>query len=87
VAAGIAILQEGGGLVTTANAPEDAATAGITDVSLGSRLCPAIVYMCLSLRTTGEAALVPELMFLSGPSATETAGQKSSLLHAEELNE
>ncbi|KAK3690127.1 inositol monophosphatase [Podospora appendiculata] len=42
VAAGIAILQEAGGLVTTANPPEDHATAKIEEVSLGSRLYLAI---------------------------------------------
>ena len=42
VAAGIAILQEAGGLVTTANPPEDPATAQIEDVGLGSRLYLAI---------------------------------------------
>lgn len=42
VAAGIAILEEAGGLVTTANPPEDHATAEIPDVRLGSRLYLAI---------------------------------------------
>ncbi|CAO2654564.1 Nn.00g112970.m01.CDS01 [Neocucurbitaria sp. VM-36] len=42
VAAGIAILQEAGGLVTTANPPEDHATAPIEEVRLGSRLYLAI---------------------------------------------
>lgn len=42
VAAGICILQEAGGLVTTANPPEDPATAPIEDVRLGSRLYLAI---------------------------------------------
>ncbi|PGH23355.1 protein qutG [Polytolypa hystricis UAMH7299] len=42
VAAGIAILQEAGGLVTTANPPEDPDTAPIEDVRLGSRLYLAI---------------------------------------------
>lgn len=42
VAAGIAILQEAGGLVTTANPPADPATAPIEDVRLGSRLYLAI---------------------------------------------
>jgi fructose-1,6-bisphosphatase/inositol monophosphatase family enzyme len=42
VAAGIAILQEAGGLVTTANPPEDPSTAPIVDVRLGSRLYLAI---------------------------------------------
>ncbi|GAP84410.1 putative inositol monophosphatase [Rosellinia necatrix] len=42
VSAGIAILQEAGGLVTTANPPQDYETAEITDVRLGSRLYLAI---------------------------------------------
>ncbi|EKG20713.1 Inositol monophosphatase [Macrophomina phaseolina MS6] len=42
VAAGICILQEAGGLVTTANPPKDPATAPIEDVRLGSRLYLAI---------------------------------------------
>lgn len=42
VAAGIAILEEAGGLVTTANPPEDPATAAIPDVRLGSRLYLAV---------------------------------------------
>ncbi|PWY86816.1 inositol monophosphatase [Aspergillus heteromorphus CBS 117.55] len=42
VAAGIAILLEAGGLVTTANPPEDPDTAPIQDVRLGSRLYLAI---------------------------------------------
>ena len=42
VAAGIAILQEAGGLVTTANPPEDEASAPIEEVKLGSRLYLAI---------------------------------------------
>jgi myo-inositol-1(or 4)-monophosphatase len=42
VAAGIAILQEAGGLVTTANPPENPDTAGIPDVRLGSRLYLAV---------------------------------------------
>lgn len=42
VAAGIAILEEAGGLVTTANPPENPATADVPDVRLGSRLYLAI---------------------------------------------
>ena len=42
VAAGIAILQEAGGLVTTANPPEDWAGAPIEEMRLGSRLYLAI---------------------------------------------
>jgi myo-inositol-1(or 4)-monophosphatase len=42
VAAGIAIVQEAGGLVTTANPPEDHRNAPIPEVKLGSRLYLAI---------------------------------------------
>ena len=42
VAAGICILQEAGGLITTANPPDDPANAPIRDVRLGSRLYLAI---------------------------------------------
>lgn len=42
VAAGVAILLEAGGLVTTANPPENPETAPIEDVKLGSRLYLAI---------------------------------------------
>lgn len=42
VAAGIALLQEAGGLVTTANPPENPETAEIKEVRLGSRLYLAI---------------------------------------------
>ncbi|KAE8859934.1 hypothetical protein PTNB29_07165 [Pyrenophora teres f. teres] len=42
VAAGIAILQEAGGLVTTANPPEDCENAHIEEIRLGSRLYLAI---------------------------------------------
>lgn len=46
VAAGIALLQEADGLVTTANPPSDPVTAEIiTDVRLGSRLYLAIRYV------------------------------------------
>lgn len=45
VAAGIAILQEAGGLVTTANPPENPETAPIEEVRLGSRLYLAIRYV------------------------------------------
>lgn len=44
VAAGIAILLEAGGLVTTANPPENPDTDPIEDVRLGSRLYLAIRY-------------------------------------------
>jgi Archaeal fructose-1,6-bisphosphatase and related enzymes of inositol monophosphatase family len=42
VAAGIAIVQEAGGLVTTANPPDDLENAPIEDARLGSRLYLAI---------------------------------------------
>ncbi|THW01038.1 inositol monophosphatase [Aureobasidium pullulans] len=42
VAAGICLLEEAGGLVTTANPPQDIETAQIEDVRLGSRLYLAI---------------------------------------------
>ncbi|CRK32133.1 hypothetical protein BN1723_003811 [Verticillium longisporum] len=42
VAAGIAILEEAGGLVTTANPPDDAATVDIPEAKLGGRLYLAI---------------------------------------------
>ncbi|KAJ1323781.1 Inositol monophosphatase family [Microdochium nivale] len=42
VAAGIAILKEAGGLITTANPPEDYETAEIPDVRIGSRLYLAV---------------------------------------------
>ncbi len=45
VAAGIAILQEAGGLVTTANPPKDHVNAPIEEVSIGSRLYLAIRYV------------------------------------------
>lgn len=44
VAAGVALLLEAGGLVTTANPPPDPETAPIEDVRLGSRLYLAIRY-------------------------------------------
>jgi myo-inositol-1(or 4)-monophosphatase len=37
VAAGIAILQEAGGLVTTSDPPQDCDTAPVEEVRLGSR--------------------------------------------------
>ena len=42
VSAGIAIVEEAGGLVTTANPPEDVQNAAVEDVRLGSRLYLAI---------------------------------------------
>lgn len=42
VAAGVCILEEAGGLVTTAKPPEDIETAKVEDAKLGSRLYLAI---------------------------------------------
>lgn len=44
VAAGICILREAGGLITTANPPADVETGPIEEVRLGSRLYLAIRY-------------------------------------------
>lgn len=51
VAAGVAILLEAGGLVTTANPPKDPDTANIEDVRLGSRLYLAIRFFFSSIRS------------------------------------
>lgn len=48
VAAGVAILLEAGGLVTTANPPENPDTAPIEDFRLGSRLYLAIRYVLVT---------------------------------------
>lgn len=45
VAAGICILREAGGLVTTANPPADWANAAVEETGLGSRLYLAIRYV------------------------------------------
>lgn len=45
VAAGIAILEEAGGLITTANPPPDPLTAEIENAKVGSRLYLAIRYV------------------------------------------
>jgi myo-inositol-1(or 4)-monophosphatase len=42
VSAGIALVEEAGGLVTTANPPADHETAPVDEVKLGSRLYLAI---------------------------------------------
>ncbi|ORY10433.1 inositol monophosphatase [Clohesyomyces aquaticus] len=55
VAAGIAILQESGGLITTANPPEECATAPIEEVRIGSRLYLAIRPAGPSATETGRA--------------------------------
>ncbi|KAF2799958.1 inositol monophosphatase [Melanomma pulvis-pyrius CBS 109.77] len=54
VAAGVAIVQEAGGLVTTANPPEDHLTAAIEEVRLGSRLYLAIRPAGASQTETGR---------------------------------
>jgi len=56
VAAGICILQEAGGLITTAHPPADPATAPVTDVRLGSRLYLAIRPAGPSQHETGRQA-------------------------------
>lgn len=56
VAAGIAILEEAGGLVTTANPPEDPATAKIEETKLGGRLYLAIRPAGDSPEETGRQA-------------------------------
>lgn len=57
VAAGICVLQEAGGLVTTANPPLDGATAPVEDAHLGGRLYLAIRYA--SLLSTGSCDADP----------------------------
>lgn len=54
VAAGICLLEEAGGLVTTANPPKDPATAPIDSVKLGSRLYLAIRPAGPSAKETGR---------------------------------
>ncbi|KAK3626374.1 hypothetical protein LTR56_019849 [Elasticomyces elasticus] len=49
VAAGICLLKEAGGLVTTANPPEDVEMASIEDAKLGGRLY-------LAIRPAGDSA-------------------------------
>lgn len=54
VAAGICLLQEAGGLMTTANPPADLHTAAIEEVKLGSRLYLAIRPAGPSTHETGR---------------------------------
>lgn len=54
VAAGICLLKEAGGLVTTANPPEDYETAKIQDAKLGARLYLAIRPACDGLGETAR---------------------------------
>lgn len=56
VAAGICILREAGGLITTANPPSHPATDPIEDVRLGSRLYLAIRPAGDSENETGRQA-------------------------------
>lgn len=58
VAAGIAILQEAGGLITTANPPEDWANAPIEEVRLGSRLYLAIRYVRMRYKDDNSSKLM-----------------------------
>src|SRR5699024_1836228 len=53
VAAGVAILLEAGGLVTTANPPENPDTAPVEDFRLGSRLYLAIRYVLVTTDWSG----------------------------------
>ena len=74
VAAGIAILLEAGGLVTTANPPADPMMAPIENFRLGSRLYLAIRYVLfkgLWMRTQ----TVLTCSRPAGPSLTETGRQ------------
>jgi myo-inositol-1(or 4)-monophosphatase len=73
VAAGIAILQEAGGLVTTANPPEDWAKAEIEEVRLGSRLYLAIRYVACHEHDCSKHANSD--CRPAGPSPTETGRQ------------
>lgn len=64
VAAGICLLQEAGGLITTANPPEDIETAEIEEAKLGGRLYLAIRPAADSLEETarkGRERLVREV--------------------------
>lgn len=58
VAAGVALLLEAGGLVTTANPPPDPETAPVEDVRLGSRLYLAIRYVFAILCFLGMCVCV-----------------------------
>ena len=72
VAAGVAILLEAGGLVTTANPPENPDTAPVEDFRLGSRLYLAIRYVLI---TTDWNVCILTLYSPAGPSKTETGRQ------------
>lgn len=65
VAAGICILREAGGLITSANPPANIETDPIEEVRLGSRLYLAIRYAPLSL-CPGRLHTTPKLMTLAG---------------------
>ena len=72
VAAGVAILLEAGGLVTTANPPENPDTAPVEDFRLGSRLYLAIRYVLVAADWDGY---ILTLYSPAGPSKTETGRQ------------
>ena len=72
VAAGVAILLEAGGLVTTANPPEDPDTAPVEDFRLGSRLYLAIRYVLVAADWDGY---ILTLYSPAGPSKIETGRQ------------
>ncbi|KAI9703424.1 MAG: hypothetical protein M1820_005896 [Bogoriella megaspora] len=67
VAAGICLLQEAGGLVTTANPPEDPATAPVEPAKLGSRLYLAI--RCCTLMIGGWTDPLEHLRMSRGDKA------------------
>lgn len=70
VAAGIAILNEAGGLVTTANPPANPETDPIDDVRLGSRL-----YLAIRFVVCEWVWLCADFCRPAGPSETETGRQ------------
>lgn len=72
MAAGIAILLEAGGLVTTANPPENPNTAPIEDFRLGSRLYLAIRYASNSQVPLVTILTRSVLIRPAGPSETES---------------
>lgn len=73
VAAGICILREAGGLITSANPPTNIETDPIEEVRLGSRLYLAIRYAQLSLYL-GRSHTTDKLMTPAG--LRETARQR-----------
>lgn len=75
VAAGIALLQEAGGLVTTANPPENPESAEISEVRLGSRLYLAIRYVNRIILVREQNRGTDQFLRPAGPSETETGRQ------------